>query len=565
MSGRYIPPHKRQQTRVEIGFSAPASTQQPAKPVPEDDSIQREMWEALRRTLVAIVNKLSAGNLRAVCEEIFRENIIRGRGLLCSALIRAQQADPQLTPVFASFVAVCNKEVPAIGELLCRRLVILWHRLKLRRSWQALIHVDRFLAQLYLFDVVEEDVVMELLAKHLGNAKRVEEDIDAAAAIFSDTFREISQRNPKEFHTTFLEPFRESLAVEDPAFRLSTRSQTIIEGCLKEVQAWQKIRHEAQAIPAELRILPDGTEHQRHAVDLDEVYDGLESLDQYSYDDKYEEHEESYDVLRRSILGDDWEEKLLQAALAEQEALDDAEVEQGEDAEFDNLSSIGGQTLPNGMEAVLTTEEERRIKSNVYLAFRSSLRADEVAHKILKALVPGTEVVVSQMILDACCEELAFKKIYAMVAERLCKVSTKFQRLFTDSLQKTYETGDTLPEKSLLYLSRIWVHLLRSDAMFWSSLSVLNILNNDVSQRVMMQELFGGLSSALGMTELRKRLFHDSETASKIRKLFPLQSDKVNELQRAVDLFEAMKVGDLALELRAKYEEIKLNRKRERE
>lgn len=565
MSGRYIPPHKRHQARVEIGFAAPAASSS-TKPVPEDDAVQREMWEALRRTLVSIVNKLSAGNLRSVCEEIFRENIIRGRGLLCRALIHAQQADPQLTPVFASFVAVCNKEVPAIGELLCRRLVLLWHRLQRRRAWQSLIHVDRFLAQLYLFGVVDEEIVMELLAKHLSGSKRAEEDIDAAAAIFSDTFREISQRNPKEFHTTFLEPFRESLAVEDPTFRLSTRSQTIIEGCLKEVQAWQKVRHEVHSIPAELRILPEGTAHQCHSVELDESYDGQEELDQYQYDDQYEAHEDAYDVLRRSILGDDWEEKLLQAALAEQEALEE-QMATGDQEMMDDETgtATGPPALPNGMDAVLTTEEERRIKSNVYLAIRSSLRADEVTHKILKALVPGTEATVSQMILDACCEESAFKKLYAMIAERLCKLSSKFQRLFTDALQKTYQTGDSLPEKNLMYLSKVWAHLLRTDAIFWTSLSVMDILHNDVSQRVMMQELFLGLSTSMGSTLLQKRLFQDAETVSKLRKLFPTHADNLHDLQHAIDLFEAMKVGELAMDLRVKYEDVKMKRKRERE
>lgn len=70
------------------------------------------MWELLRKSINGIVNKVNIANIQNVVIELFNENIMRGRGLLARALIKAQMASPNFTHVYAALIAVINTKVP---------------------------------------------------------------------------------------------------------------------------------------------------------------------------------------------------------------------------------------------------------------------------------------------------------------------------------------------------------------------------------------------------------------------------------------------------------------------
>jgi pre-mRNA-splicing factor CWC22 len=50
---------------------------------------QRLMWELLRKSINGIVNKVNITNIQNVIIELLNENILRGRGLLARAIIKA--------------------------------------------------------------------------------------------------------------------------------------------------------------------------------------------------------------------------------------------------------------------------------------------------------------------------------------------------------------------------------------------------------------------------------------------------------------------------------------------
>ena len=58
-----------------------------------------------------------------IVRELFAENIVRGRGLLCQSVIQAQTASPTFTHVYAALAAIINTKFPNIGELLLKRSV----------------------------------------------------------------------------------------------------------------------------------------------------------------------------------------------------------------------------------------------------------------------------------------------------------------------------------------------------------------------------------------------------------------------------------------------------------
>ena len=89
---------------------------------------QRLSWDALRKSITGIVNRVNVGNIKDVVPELFSENLIRGRGLFCRSIMKAQAASLPFTPVFAALVAIVNTKLPQVGELLVIRLVSQFRR-----------------------------------------------------------------------------------------------------------------------------------------------------------------------------------------------------------------------------------------------------------------------------------------------------------------------------------------------------------------------------------------------------------------------------------------------------
>lgn len=116
--GVYIPPFKLARMMKEV----------------EDKSsveYQRLTWDALRKSINGLVNKVNASNIKNIIPELFAENLIRGRGLFCRSCMKSQMASPGFTDVFAALVAVINAKFPEVAELLLKRVV-----LQLKRAYK---------------------------------------------------------------------------------------------------------------------------------------------------------------------------------------------------------------------------------------------------------------------------------------------------------------------------------------------------------------------------------------------------------------------------------------------
>jgi hypothetical protein len=106
--------------------------------------------------------QVNAGNIKAILPELFRENITRGQGLLCQAIMKAQAASLSFTAVFAALVAVVNSKFPEVGLLLCSR-VLQQFKLSYRRSDKPLCKTSlEFVAHLVNQHVLNEVVALEV-------------------------------------------------------------------------------------------------------------------------------------------------------------------------------------------------------------------------------------------------------------------------------------------------------------------------------------------------------------------------------------------------------------------
>lgn len=89
---------------------------------------QRLSWDALRKSITGIVNRVNIANIKDVVPELFAENLIRGRGLFARSIMKAQAASLPFTPVFAALVAIINTKLPQVGELVLIRLISQFRR-----------------------------------------------------------------------------------------------------------------------------------------------------------------------------------------------------------------------------------------------------------------------------------------------------------------------------------------------------------------------------------------------------------------------------------------------------
>ena len=138
--GAYIPPAKLRAMQAEAAKDKSSA------------EYQRLSWDALRKSINGLINKVRRGrlsfphmwkppqsyckadpqvnisNIKHVVPELFGENLIRGKGLFARSIMRAQAASLPFTPIFAALVAIVNTKLPQVGELVLVRLISQFRR-----------------------------------------------------------------------------------------------------------------------------------------------------------------------------------------------------------------------------------------------------------------------------------------------------------------------------------------------------------------------------------------------------------------------------------------------------
>ena len=96
--GAYIPPAKLRMMQAQITDKSSLA-------------FQRLAWEALKKSIHGLINKVNVSNIPLIITSLFKENVVRGRGLLSRSIIQAQAASPTFTHVYAALVALINSKV----------------------------------------------------------------------------------------------------------------------------------------------------------------------------------------------------------------------------------------------------------------------------------------------------------------------------------------------------------------------------------------------------------------------------------------------------------------------
>lgn len=263
--------------------------QQAASSDKSSPEYQRLSWDALRKSITGIVNRVNIVNIKQIVPELFSENLIRGRGLFARSVMKAQAASLPFTPVFAALVAIINTKLPQVGELVLTRLisqfrrsfkrndkvcVILWKK-SLESYWlfQIVCHsTTTFIGHLVNQAVAHELVALQILMLLLENP--TDDSIEIAVGFMREVGAFLTENSPKA-NTIVFERFRTVLNEGN----ISQRVQYMIE-VLMQVR---KDKFKDNPILPEGLDLVEEDEQITHQIQLEDDLQVQEGLSECLY------------------------------------------------------------------------------------------------------------------------------------------------------------------------------------------------------------------------------------------------------------------------------------------
>lgn len=186
--GAYIPPARLRLLQAEITDKSSAA-------------YQRIAWEALKKSIHGYINKVNVDNIGIITRELLKENIVRGRGLLCRSIIQAQAASITFTHVYAALVSVINSKFPNIGELLLQRLVIQFKRGFRRNDKTVCLSASRFVAHLVNQRVAHEILALEILTLLVETP--TDDSVEVAIAFLKESGMKLQEVSSKGVNAIF--------------------------------------------------------------------------------------------------------------------------------------------------------------------------------------------------------------------------------------------------------------------------------------------------------------------------------------------------------------------------
>ncbi|KAJ3214051.1 pre-mRNA-splicing factor cwc22 [Clydaea vesicula] len=524
--GVYIPPHKLKLLQAKVTNK-------------NTDLFQRMSWEALKKSINGLINKVNTANIKMIVPELFQENLIRGRGLLCKSIMKAQQASLPFTPVYAALIAVINTKFPNIGELLLSRLIMQFKRAYKRNDKTVCIAVTKFLAGLFNQKIVHEIIALQLLTLLLE--RPTDDSVEVAVSFLRDTGSYLTDVSSKATNSIF-ERFRAILHEGV----IDKRTQYMVEVLF---QVRRDKFSENPAIEKGLDLVEE-EEQITHFVSLDEDYKSEEMLNIYKFDKDFIESEEKYEKIKKEILGDDSDDESEQGS----DESDESEDEVDEANENDNQKKL--QIIDE------TNTNVVNLRRAIYLTIMSSLNFEECSHKLMKLnLREEDQMELCNMIIECCSQERTYLNFYGLIGERYAKFSQVWAEHFCTCFEETYKTIHRFETNRLRNIGKYFSHLLSSDAITWQVFSLVKLTEQDTtsSSRIFIKILFQELVEALGLVNLKKRLQDptmiitvQTESGTIVRGAFDglFPKDNPRNTRFAINYFTSIGLGGLTEDLR---------------
>ncbi len=500
--GAYIPPQRLAMMQQEL-------------PDQVTEAYQRLSWEALRKSLNGLINKVNVSNIKEIIVELFGENLVRGRGILVKSVMKAQAAALPFTAVYSAMLAVLNTKLPMIGELLLIRLIHQFRKSYRRNDKVQCLASVTFLAHLVNQRVAHEIVALQILTLLLE--RPTDDSVEIAVGFMRECGLALGEISPKPSNAIF-ERFRAVLHEG----RIDKRVQYMIE-VLFQLRKDQFKGHEA--IKAELDLVAE-EDQITHYVSLDDEVDPQEGLNIFKYDPDFLEKEEKYNVIKDEILGDEASEEEEEVGPIEESS---AKVDIHDETSTDLIN----------------------LRKTIYLTVMSSVDFEECGHKLLKLDIPeGLEIELCNMIVECCSQERTYLKFFGLLAERFCQLDPMWQENFESCLDRVYSTVHRLETNRIRNVCKLFGHLLHSEAISWGVLACIRLTEEDTTSasRIFIKFLFLELAELYGIPKLRTRLLDPVMKEKYFTGLFPTET--LRECRFAINYWTAIGLGPLTDELR---------------
>ena len=573
--GTYLPPHRMRKIQATLATNK------------DLESYQRLQWEALRKSINGPINKVNKQNIKHIVVELFEQNIVRGRGLFCRSIMKAQMASPQFTSVYACLVSIINSKIPEIGELLIKRVLLQFKRGYKRNDKILMKSIIIFIGHLTNHQVIHEIVVLQIMKVLLDEPTNDSVEVGrelilqcgqtllkvvpkGVNAIF-DSMRSILQENKSldvrvQYELEYLfQAYKDQFQVVYCFFFVVifyychcfwypfiVLAQTVFSFWFFGFVEYYF--QEYPAIPPELDLLDedDIITHNLHLMTPD--IKSEREIDVFHYDSKWDVHEKEYKNIKRKILGYNSEDD------DDGDDSDEDEDEDKEDGDTDVDAVMGSSTKDASTKSKvtdihdLTDTNTMNLRRLIYLTIVSSLTAEEMAHKILKSF-DNEEKNVAFMILQSCAHERSYRKQFGLLAERLSKLKVVYEDAFDELFQRQYCEIHLLDVNKIHNVGKFFAHLLYSDALDWCILEEIKLSEHDTnpSKRIFIKALFQELATFMGHGLGERLLKHQNNYGKAFDRLFPKNNPK--NIRFAINCFTTIGLGSLTQDLRIRLKE----------
>ncbi|KAM8749372.1 pre-mRNA-splicing factor CWC22 homolog isoform 1-T2 [Acanthopagrus schlegelii] len=515
-------------TRTGGAYIPPAKLRMMQQQITDKSSLayQRMSWEALKKSINGLINKVNVSNIVMIIQELLQENIVRGRGLLARSVLQAQGASPIFTHVYAAVVAIINSKFPQIGELILKRLILTFRKSYRRNLKQQCLTASKFVAHLINQNVAHEVLCLEMLTLLLE--RPTDDSVEVAIAFLKECGLKLTEVSPRGINAIF-ERLRNVLHES----AIDKRVQYMIEVMF----AIRKDGFKDHPVIPEGLDLVDDEDQFTHMLPLDDEYNTEDILNVFKMDPDFLENEEKYKTLKRDILDEGSSDSGEEGDGSDED--EDDEEENEEEGEGEKVT-IFDQTEVNLV----------AFRRTIYLAIQSSLDFEECAHKLIKMDFPDSQTKeLCNMILDCCAQQRTYEKFFGLLAGRFCLLKKEYMESFEGIFSEQYETIHRLETNKLRNVARLFAHLLYTDSVPWSVLECIRMSEETTtsSSRIFVKILFQELCAYMGLPRLNQRL-KDQTLQPFFEGLFP--RDNPRNTRFAINFFTSIGLGGLTDELR---------------
>jgi len=522
---KYIPPYKMEKIIQNIR----------AKNDTKSEEYQKIMWDLLSKSINGIINKVNISNIQNIIYELFNENLLRGQGLLIKCIIRGQLTSSNYTPIYAALICVLNSKLPFIGNLYIRRYIALFKKAYKESNKIQCISTTKMIAHLINYRVVDSLLAFEILMLCLEN--QTDDSLELSCNFLIECGEFLSDEDANMTNDIF-EKLRSILEEGN----VDKRIQYIIENLFK-IRKNNFKGHES--IKEELDLVED-KDIITHRIFLDDEIKTEDELNEFHYDDKYDENEKIWKQFRECILGPEEENDEEEEKISNHYESTEKSISEFPDVKIKDKSRVYD----------LSEQDLVKYRKSVYLTVVSSIDFEECCHKLLKQNVrEGLEGEMVNMIIECCVQERTYLKFYGLLSERLCLLKDVYKHNYEKQFDLQYIKLHRLETNKLRNLANLYGHLLYTEAIDWMVLSVIKLTEEDTtaSSRIFLKIMFQELNNLLGEEKLKEKLL----AGAKDEYVGMFCRENPTNTRFCINFFTAIGLGYLTDDLRAFLDNVK--------